>query len=154
MQPDTQSFTCTACLIDKPEGDYGTIKRRGGVERMRECRPCKRERDRRAYADQSKRRDQVVASRLSSRIKASAALSQYRSGLSCSDCKASGANTKILFVTDGQKPVSDLARDGYSVERVLSEAATALPICNICLGRRNSSRSHAVRYQLIGAGGV
>lgn len=140
---------CTSCLEMKAEDDFGIRRRRGRVERMNECRPCKRQRDREAYATQDKRREQITRNRKADRVKAHSALNEYRSGMSCTDCSVSGEKTKIVFYLAGTKAVSNRVRDANSVDRVISAAASSIPLCAVCLGRRLSPIGHDRRYKRV-----
>lgn len=141
---------CTACLAMKPEDDFGIRRRRGREERMNECRPCKRQRDREAYATQDRRREQVARNRKADRVKAHSALSEYRTGLSCTDCSTPGTETKIVFYLAGSKSVSNRVRDANSVGRVISEAKASTPLCAVCLGLRLAPVGHDTRKRAVG----
>lgn len=140
---------CTACLATKPKDEFGVRRRRGRVERMNECRPCKRQRDREAYATQDKRKEQIARNRKADSVKAHSALSEYRSNMSCADCSKLGTETKIVFYLAGSKAVSNRVRDANSVGRVISTAKAGTPLCAVCLGRRLSPIGHDRRYGLM-----
>lgn len=136
-----QTKACSQCTQRKSMSEFGTMRRRGRIDVMAECRDCKRGRDRRAVAEDPERLVGITARRKRQVSLNCAELAKYRSSLSCSTCQTPGTEKKLMLL-GGQK-LDIPAFNGLSLQTLMTAARETTPLCYSCYRRAHIAANPA-----------
>lgn len=129
---------CRACDTEKPEAEFN----RRGKGLQSQCRSCQR-----AWYEANLADHKANAKRRTQRHRRDVhvALTTYKAERGCADCpEADPVVLDFDHLSDKIMNVSEMARRGFSLERIMAEVAKCEVVCANCHRRRTHRRKRAL----------